>query len=305
MPKGKILVTGSSGTIGTRLCETLLERGFDVVGVDRRPNKYNPEVQKRTLVGDLLVASTFTMLPRDIDLVVHLAANARVYDSVVDPTLAIENINIMYNVLEFCRKTGIKSFIFASSREVYGKQDVELVSEDLASLSCSESPYTASKVAGEAMLHAYAECYGIGQVIVRFSNVYGRYDESNRLVPLFVRKTLAGEDLTVYGAEKTYDFTFVDDATDAVIAMIERFNAIAGETFNIATGKGTSLLDVARKIQRIIGTDRPIHVKDNRTGELMRYVGDISKARAALGYNPKTSVDDGLRHAVEWQKSLR
>ncbi len=304
MPIHKVLVTGSSGTIGTCLCEMLLARGFEVVGVDRKANKWNPDVNKRTVVGDLLVASTLTMLPRDVDIIVHLAANARVYDSVVDPTLAIENINLMYNVLEFARKTGVKRFVFASSREVYGEQDAAYVAETMVDFSGAESPYTASKVAGEGMTHAYASCYGIAPVIVRFSNVYGRYDDSNRLVPLFVRKTLAGEPLTVYGATKTYDFTFIDDAAGAVVSIIDRFDALAGQTFNIATGVGTSLLDVGKKIQILLGVDRPITVKDNRSGELMRYVANISKARDAFGYTPKTNVDDGIKHAIAWQKSV-
>jgi UDP-glucose 4-epimerase len=305
MQKPKVLVTGSSGTIGTRLCELLISKGIGVVGVDRKPNKWSPAVQQSTIVGDLLISETFTMIPRDIDFIVHLAANARVYDSVVDPTLAIENINLTYNVLEFCRKIGVKRFIFASSREVYGDQGTEAISEDKATLCGSESPYTASKVSGEALVHAYATCYDIKQVIVRFSNVYGRYDDSNRLVPLFVRKTLAGEELTVFGADKTYDFTYIDDAASAVVSMIESFEKVGGETFNVATGTGVSLLTVANKIQDILGMQKPITVKPNRTGELMHYVADISKARNLLGYKPTIGIDEGLRRAIDWQKEVK
>ena len=301
----RILLTGSSGTIGTRLCEMLLEKGYDVIGVDRKPNKWNKEVQSRTIVADLLVPATFDKLPRDIDLVIHLAANARVYDSVVSPHIAIENIQMMCNLLEFMRLTGMKRCIFASSREVYGEQKAEKLMESMATFSGSESPYTASKVAGEAMMHAYSACYGIGSVIVRFSNVYGRYDDSNRLVPLFIRKTLAGEDLTVYGADKTYDFTFIDDAAGAVVSIVKLFDSLAGETFNIATGIGTPLLDVAKKIQDDLGVEKPISVKPNRTGELMHYVADIDKARKAFGYTPMVRIDEGLRRAIEWQKAVK
>ena len=300
----KILVTGSSGTIGTWLSEMLLESGFDVVGVDKKPNKWNPQVHALTIVADLLEPDTLAKLPRDVDLVIHLAANARVYDSVVTPLLAIENIEMMCNVLEFVRITGVKKFIFASSREVYGEQKAPQVRETDATLDSSESPYTASKAGGEAFTHAYAHCYDIASVIVRFSNVYGRYDESNRLVPLFVRKTLAGEDLVVYGADKTYDFTYIDDAAGAVLSIIKIFDTVAGETFNIATGIGVSIFDVAKKIQDLMGVQKAIHVKPNRIGELMHYVGDISKARKALGYTPVISIDEGLKRAIEWQKSL-
>jgi UDP-glucose 4-epimerase len=140
----KILVTGSSGTIGTRLCEKLLEKNYDIVGLDLKPNKWKKEINKITIIGDL--CNTIENLPKDIDLVIHLAANSRVYNLVLNPSLARDNFEMLFNILEFCRNNNIKKFIFASSREVYGNSNRIVHSEDEAYIKNCESPYTASKI---------------------------------------------------------------------------------------------------------------------------------------------------------------
>lgn len=118
------MVTGSSGTIGTALCEKLLNKGFNVVGVDIKPNKWNEKVQEVIINLDLRDKDLIIdKLPKDIDLVIHLAANARVYNLVIDPSLARDNFLISFNVLEYMRNAGIKKLIFSSSRDVYGNSD--------------------------------------------------------------------------------------------------------------------------------------------------------------------------------------
>lgn len=300
----KILVTGSNGTIGTALCERLLADGYTVYGVDRVRNRWSEKVDACTVIADLCDEASLAKLPSDVDLVIHLAANARVYLSVLDPKLAKENLLINYNILEYVRSLSIKRIVFASSREVYGPQDVPQVSEELAAIHGAESPYTASKTAGEAFIAAYRSSYDVESVIVRFSNVYGRYDESERVVPLFIRKCISQEPMTIFGADKTYDFTYIDDAVAGVVAIAERFSSVEGEVFNLATGKGTSIGQVAKFIQEAMDVELPIAIKENRRGELMRYVGDISKAKERLGYEPKIVVMEGMRRAVEWYRSL-
>jgi len=140
-----ILVTGSSGTIGTRLCERLLCEGYDVTGVDRLPNRWNHQIDSLTVVGDLCHKRTLELLSSSFDLVVHLAANARVYNLVIDPNLAFDNMQCTFQVLEFCRKNSVSRLIFASSREVYGNTENVRRCEDQAHVGLCESPYTASK----------------------------------------------------------------------------------------------------------------------------------------------------------------
>jgi UDP-glucose 4-epimerase len=298
----KILVTGSSGTIGTRLCERLMEEAHNVAGVDLQGNPWNGDVDAITVTADLRDASLKQLekLPFIPDLVVHLAAHARVYELVKDPARAQENVAITFNILEYCRRNGIKRIIYASSREIYGNSRQVVHKEGDARITACESPYSASKMAGEAMIHAYRRCYGIEPVILRFSNVYGCYDTSDRVIPLFIRQTLANQSLVVYGKDKILDFTYIDDAVSGISRAIDRFPHVTGETFNIASGQGTPLVDIARMIRDALGGTNKILTEDNRPGEVVRYIADISKARRLLQFSPQVTVDRGLSLAVSW-----
>jgi len=296
----KILITGSSGTIGTRLFEHLSPQ-HEVVGTDVIQNKWNPQIDAHTIRLDLRKSETLNNLPTDLDLVIHLAANARVYELVKDPQRALDNIIINFNVLEFMRKNGIGKMIFASSRETYGNiMGEKAIAEDTVRLENCESPYSASKVTGEALAHAYSRVYGIDAVIVRFSNVYGMYDDSDRVIPLWLRQCLNGEDTIVYGREKVLDFTYIDDAVAAVTSIIDRFNQVKGNTFNIADGKGVNLLSIARQIKKLLKTSSNIIEDDNRPGEVWKFEADISRARRLLDYEPRTGIREGLEKTVDW-----
>ena len=301
----KILVTGSSGTIGTRLCEKLLERDYQVIGVDWKPNKWNEKLNKITLDGDLRDKSTFDKLPKDVDLVIHLAANARVYNLVKDPDLARDNFETIFNTLEFLRKNNIKRFIFSSSRETYGNSDKVVHTEDEAYIQNCESPYTASKIAGEALVHAYQQCYNINFIIFRFSNVYGMYDDSDRVIPLFIKLSKEGRDLTVFGKEKLLDFTYIDDTISGILKAIENFEKAKNDTYNLGSGKGPSIIEVAQLIQKLMKTQNKIIIQENRTGEVVKFIADISKAKEKLGYQPRTYVEEGIKKSIQWyQKNL-
>ena len=296
----RILVTGSSGTIGTRLCEHLLERGHDIVGVDWVENKWQPAVQAVALLADLRDEKNFEKLPTDVDMVVHLAANARVYELVEDPGRARDNMLTLINTLEFCRKNGIKRFIFASSREGYGNIKADLYTEDLVRVEHCESPYTASKVGGEAFVEAYRRCYGIDHIIFRFSNVYGMYDDSVRVVPLFIRLARQNEPMTVYGKDKCLDFTYIDDCVDGIIKAIDQFESAKNNTYNLAFGQGTTIVHLAERVKELLGSSSEIALGQPRTGEVVRYIADISRAKEAFGYDPKVPFSEGIEKAVEW-----
>lgn len=295
----KILVTGSSGTIGTRLCERLLADNHEVIGVDWVENKWQPDIEKITLHHDLRDDSVVDQLP-EADLIIHLAANARVYDLVGDPGRARDNILTTFTVLEYARKKNVQRFIFASSREGYGNTDNEILTEDMVRIENCESPYTASKVGGEAFVQAYGRCYDVGVVILRFSNVFGMYDDSDRVVPLFIRQAKKNETLTVFGKEKCLDFTYIDDNVDGITKTAEKFDTIVGETINIATGESTTLIKCGEDIIKLTGSESDMKVTESRTGEVMRYTADITKAKKLLGYEPKVSFDEGIKKAVEW-----
>ncbi len=301
----KILVTGSSGTIGTRLCEALLEASHQVIGADWEPCKWNPVVEKLRIDVDLrdkeALMSHVSCLKTD--MIIHLAANARVYELVENPDRALDNVIDTFNILEFARTNGITKMMFASSRETYGNIRLpshEKYSEDKANFMACESPYAASKISGEALLEAYKRCYGIDSIIWRLSNVYGRYDDSIRVVPLFFRQAKAGETLNVFGEEKCLDFTYIDDCVAGILLGVEKFETAKNETYNLAYGEGTTILYLAESMKRLLKSNSKIVTTNSRTGEVTHYIADISKAQKKLGYSPQVPFSAGIQQAVEW-----
>lgn len=298
-----ILITGSSGMIGTRFFETALKRKYDAWGIDKRKNRWDESLNRRTLIVNLLKEQNLKNLPHDIELIFHLAANARVHELVKVPHLSLENAISTFNILEFARRRDVKGLVFASSREVYGNvMKDKPVSEDMVTLEKCESTYSASKIYGESLVHAYQKNYGIDFVIVRFSNIYGMYDDSHRVIPLWIRETLNNNDLIVYGEDKFLDFTYIDDAVNGMFLIADKFHDIKNNTFNIASGQGTKLIHVAQKIRSLLGGTNKILIEKNRPGEVLRYQADTRKIIELLGYRPKICLNEGLNKNIMWYK---
>lgn len=304
----RILVTGSSGTIGTRLCERLLDQGHTVIGADWEPCKWQQRVEALRINIDLRDAKALNAQTSKLkaDLIIHLAANARVYELVENPDRALDNCIDTFNVLEFARKNGIKRMIFASSRETYGNIHLpsgQKYDETKAHFMTCESPYTASKIAGEAFMEAYKRCYGIETVIVRFSNVYGMYDDSIRVVPLYFRNAKANKPLKVFGKDKCLDFTYIDDAVQGLTKIIANWDKAKNDTYNLAYGEGTTILHLAEEMKRLLRSDSAIDIGPSRTGEVTHYIADITKAKKVFDYDPQTNFTEGIRKSVEWYRT--
>ena len=286
----RILVTGSSGTVGTALTQELLKQKYNVIPLDIKHSIWDNKIDKRTVICDLRKSLNSKRFPKP-DLIVHLAANARVHESVMNPKLAYDNYIMTYNILEYARKNKVPGVLFSSSREIYGESAIgKRRRETDTDITRMKSPYTASKFGVEALLTAYRECYGIKTVITRLSNVYGRYDVSERIIPLFIYYALRNRDMVIFGKEKKLDFTFTDDCVDGFIRIIKRFNRVDGLTFNISTGRAVKLIDLAKMIIRELGADSKIVLSNKRIGEISSFVGDISLASNMLGYKPKISL---------------
>lgn len=309
----QVLITGSSGQIGTNLGLRLLDEGHWVFGVDRRASTWTDRIP--ALLQELSApyrdfAGGIGGAPYPpCDVVVHLAANAKVHELVQEPHRAMENIQLTFNVLEYCRHNDVP-LIFASSREVYGDIRRYITEEQHADFAFTESPYSASKIAGEALVYSYARCYGLRYLVFRFSNVYGRYDNDiermERVIPLFIRRMRRGEAVTVYGAEKILDFTYVDDCVAGIAAGVERLRdgRVANETINLAYGEGNSLVRMAELVADALGVPPRIEVEPaKRIGEVSHYVADISRAVELLDYRPQVPLDEGIRRAVAWQEA--
>lgn len=308
----RILITGSSGQIGTNLGLRLLEQGHFVFGIDKRPNTWTDKIPTllqdlSTLQRDFDTGIGNVEYPKNFDVVVHLAAHAKVHELVQHPYRALENITMTFNVLEYCRANHLP-IIFSSSREVYGDIHRYITEESYADFAFTESPYSASKISGEALIYSYAQCYEVPYLVFRFSNVYGRYDidieRMERVVPLFMRKIQKGELLTIFGQEKVLDFTYVDDCVDGVIRGIERLasGAVANHTINLAYGQGNTLQAMAGFIGDAFGLQPNIHFEPARVGEVTHYVANIGKARALLDYSPTTSLRDGIAKGAAWAR---
>ncbi|MCI0396283.1 MAG: NAD-dependent epimerase/dehydratase family protein, partial [Chloroflexi bacterium] len=244
----RVLITGSSGQIGTNLALYLQEQGHYVFGIDIRPNTWTDQIE--TLLQDLSVPYRdfqrgigHVEYPPDLDAVVHFAAHAKVHALVEQPDRALENITMTFNVLEFCRQNNLP-LVFSSSREVYGDIHRYITEESYADFAFTESPYSASKISGEALIYAYAQCYGLRYLVFRFSNVYGRYDNDIermlRVIPYFIRRINRGQPITIYGEEKVLDFTYIDDCVAGVARGLELLvnNQMANHTINLAYGQG-------------------------------------------------------------------
>ncbi len=306
----RILVTGSSGQIGTNLALRLQADGHAVFGVDKRINTWTDAF--RYVVQDLgapcrdFKGGIGSVPYPPSDVVVHLAANAKVHELVTEPHRAIENVQITFNVLEYCRANNVP-VVFASSREVYGDIHRYITEETHADFSFTESPYSASKISGEALIYSYARCYGLPYLVFRFSNVYGRYDSDiermERVIPLFTQRMFRGEPVTVWGGDKVLDFTYIDDCVDGLVRGVQRLVAgrVQNETINLAYGQGNTLVHMAELIAEALRVTPQIQVEPSkRTGEVRHYIADIAKAVELLEYEPHTPLERGIPLAVEW-----
>lgn len=310
----RLIVTGSSGQIGTNLALRCLERGHAVLGIDRRPNPWTDAFS--SMVADLTAPFSVARLAAQHedgawarpDAIVHLAAHAKVHDLVETPQRALENIAMAHHTLELCRALRAP-VVLASSREVYGDVDRAVARESDARFDDASSAYAASKIAAETMVHAYTRSYGLPHLVFRLSNVYGRYDDDiermPRVIPLFVRRIGEGRSVTVFGADKVIDFTYIDDCIDGMVNGLERLAAghVRNETINLASGRGRSLLEMVEHVGRVLGRLPSVAIEPKRAGEVTRYVASLDKARALLGYEPKVGLEEGIERAVAWQRT--
>lgn len=307
----RVLITGSSGQIGTNLALRLLNDGHQVFGVDKRLNTWTEGF--RYILQDL--SGHYPLYPTGIggvdypkgDVVVHLAAHAKVHQLVRSPHRALENMVMTFNVLEYCRQTRTP-IIFSSSREVYGDIHRFSTEETVADFAYTESTYSASKISGEALIYSYARCYGLPYLVFRFSNVYGRYDNDiarmERVIPLFIQRIARDEPITVYGPEKVLDFTYVDDCIDGIVYGIEALTEgrATNQTINLAYGEGNTLIHMAELVARALGKTPCIVTAPPLLGEVTRYIANIERARELLGYQPRVPLEEGIERAVAWSR---
>ena len=319
------LITGGAGFIGVNLVSGLLARGtaFQIRVIDDLSAGRVGDLQR---FGSVRISESAAAQPmgrepglefikacvtdrdaafrvtKGASVVVHLAANTSVQDSIRDP-LGDARANIIgtLNYLEAARAGGARSFVFASSGATTGSTPPPIHEEVVCKPS---SPYGVSKLAGECYSMAWHGLYGMTTAALRFSNVYGRYSGTKgAVIALFLRRALAGQPWIINGdGRQTRDFIFADDLVEAILRSAQIENG--GEIFQISTGCETSIADLARILSGILKRDAGlvpiIEYGPPLKGEIRRNYADNSKAASILDWRPQYSLEDGIRLTVRW-----
>jgi UDP-glucose 4-epimerase len=302
----RVLVTGGAGFIGSTLVRLLTERGYGVRVYDdlSTGSAENLAGTDAELVrGDVRDVDALGRAASGCDIVFHLAAGTGVVPSIDDPFADFDlNARGTLSALWAARRAGAGRFVFSSSNAPLGAGAYP-ASEDKPTAPLS--PYGASKAAGEAYCSAFHGAYGLEAVAVRFSNAYGpRSAHKGNVIPLFIRRLLAGEELVVYGdGSQTRDFVFVTDLAEGLLHAVATAD-VGGEVFQLASGIETSVNALLSLLADISGRTPKIRHEPPRPGEILRNYSTIDKARRDLGYEPTVPLEDGLRRTYEWFSSL-
>jgi len=310
-----VLITGGAEFIGSQLASVLLRRGCKVAVFDNLNDFYEPEL-KRANLTEIGRDGPFDFVFGDISdraamrdvlarlrpaVVVHLAARAGVRPSVENPELYYEtNVAGMENVLAACRDFETPKVVFASSSSVYGTLSATPFREDALLLSPA-SPYAATKLAGEAMLHSFVNCYGLQGVVLRFFTVYGPRQRPDLAISKFVRLIRNDEPIQLFGdGSSARDYTWIDDILSGVLAAMAYQPPNGYDVFNLGSSRPISLDEMVGLIEEAMGKRAKRLYTDRAVGDMTVTSADIAKAEGFLGYHPATTIAEGIRRYVDW-----
>jgi nucleoside-diphosphate-sugar epimerase len=236
----------------------------------------------------------------------HQAAIPSVQRSIRDPVATNRaNVTATLNILEACRKQGVRKVVYAASSSAYGNTPVLPKREDMTANPLS--PYGLQKLVGERYCQLYYQLFGLETVSLRYFNVFGPgqdpHSEYSAVIPKFISRLIAGQSLTVYGdGEQSRDFTYVANVVEANLQAVETQRG-AGEVFNVGFGGRISLNQMIKHLENIMGVTATIDYLPARKGDVRYSLADIDKARDFIGYDPKIGFEEGLRRTVEFFKN--
>jgi len=309
----KILVTGGAGFIGSNLCDKLLKEDYSVICLDNLNAFYDPKIKKEN-IANALKHKNFTLIRGDIldngllgdifsknriDKIVHLAAIAGVRPSLVAPDKYVDiDIKGTVNLLEAVRKYKVRQFIFGSSSSVYGvNSKIPFSEEDRVDLQIS--PYATAKRCAELYCATYHYLYKIPLTILRFFTVYGPRQRPDMAIHKFTRLMSQGKSISMFGDGKSErDYTYIGDIVDGILKAIQKINKF--EIFNLGNSKTIKLRDLINCIEDKLKIRAKIEQLTNQPGEVPITCADISRAKRMLGYNPSTSIEEGIENFVKW-----
>jgi UDP-glucuronate 4-epimerase len=309
----RVLVTGAAGFIGSHVCEALVARGDEVVGVDN----FDPFYARKTKEGNLaalqrargfrLVEADITRDPLPLDgvgAVVHLAARPGVRPSLEDPAGYLDvNATGTARVLDASRRSGIAPVVLGSSSSVYGADTPAPFGEN-APAAGPISPYAASKRAAELVAHAFAHLYGMRVGCLRYFTVYGPRQRPDLAIHRFTAGIAAGRPITLHGdGSSERDYTYISDAVAGTVAALDwagRAPAGTWAAFNIGGGARVRLDQLVRFIAAAVGREAIIERRPDQPGDVPLTAADLARAGRELGYRPAVGIEDGLRRFVRW-----
>ncbi len=317
-----VLVTGAAGFIGSHLAHALLDRGRRVVGVDNLNDYYDPAIKKARLarlearegfgfhkleLADREALPTLCAALPEIERVAHMAAQAGVRYSLINPFAYVDaNVTGLLVVMEACRRLPrLTHLVYASSSSVYGANDklpfaVEDRVDDPVSL------YAATKRSGELMAECYARLYRLPQTGLRFFTVYGPWGRPDMAYWRFTESILKGEPIAVFNrGDMRRDFTYIDDIGAGVLAALETPPQAGGDApphriYNLGNHRSEDLMHFIAVLERACGREAVKEFTGMQPGDVKETYADIEAARRDLGFEPKTTIEEGLPRFVAW-----
>jgi UDP-glucose 4-epimerase len=311
----RALVTGGAGFIGSHVADLFLDRGYEVAIIDDISSGRRENVPEKAILHEMSVTSpdaASVVREGEFDVLVHLAAQMDVRRSVADPLLdATTNILGIVNLLEAVKASGRNTRVVFTSTggAIYGDLNTPPNFETYPKE--PESPYAIAKLASEYYLAYYGRLHGMEHVSVRFGNVYGpRQDPHGEagVVAIFCNRILEGKPLTIFGdGRQTRDYAYVGDVAKAVwrgaTFDLPPAGPVDARSFNIGTGVGTSVLELARLLQQAARSSLDIVFAPRRPGEQQDSFLNVDKARDVLGWEPEVSLADGLARTFAWAEA--
>jgi UDP-glucuronate 4-epimerase len=330
----KVLVTGAAGFIGMHVCQLLLARGDEVLGVDNL-NDYYDVALKEARLARLTSHPRFSFWRLDISdragiaglfakerpqQVVNLAAQAGVRYSLQNPHAYVDsNLVGFVNILEGCRHNGVGHFVYASSSSIYGGNERMPFSEH-DNVDHPVSLYAATKKANELMAHTYSHLFNLPTTGLRFFTVYGPWGRPDMALFLFAKAILEGRAIDVFNQGRMRrDFTYIDDIAEGVLRVLDRppqanpaFDRQVPDpatswapyrVFNIGNHQPVELMDYIEALERALGKTATKNFLPMQDGDVPATWADTSELRHATGFAPATPVDEGVRCFVDWYRS--
>ena len=318
----KVLVTGAAGFIGYHVARRLAEtKRCEVLGIDNLNDYYSVDL-KRARLAELEKLEDFRFVKVDFaekvafegiyshfrpDYVIHLGAQAGVRYSMENPAAYVHsNLDGFLTVLEACRHHPPKHLVFASSSSVYGAGATVPFRED----SDTDQPisfYGATKKSNELMAHSYAHLYGLMITGLRFFTVYGPWSRPDMAPTIFSKAIVEGSPIKLFNHGKCRrDFTYVDDIVDGVVKVLLYPPAQPPtppfRIFNIGHNRPVEVLLFVRMLEQLLGRPAQVELLPPQPGDMLETGADISRLNAAVGFTPRVSLEDGLRHFTDWFK---